>query len=54
MVVFAPQGTYFGGLSAPTEKVEVNGNVKAKEYLLSDGSKYAEACSESDITALFN
>lgn len=54
MVVFAPQGTYFGGVSAPTEKVEVNGNVKAKEYLLSDGSKYAEACLESDITALFN
>lgn len=32
----------------------ISGNVKATEYLLSDGSKYAEACSESDITALFN
>lgn len=37
-----------------TERLEVNGNVKSKEYLLSDGSKYAEQCLDSDITALFN
>lgn len=48
------------GVEAPTEKLEVNGSIKltgsiknVTEIYTTDGSKYAESCTEDDIKALF-
>lgn len=48
------------GVEAPTEKLEVGGNIKVTgsvknvaEIYTTDGSKYAEPCTEDDIKALF-
>lgn len=48
------------GVEAPGEKFEVDGNIKlagsiknVAEIYTTDGSKYAEPCTENDIKALF-
>lgn len=48
------------GVEAPTEKLEVDGSIKltgsvknVTEIYTTDGSKYAEPCTEDDIKALF-
>lgn len=48
------------GVAAPVEKFEVDGNIKltgsvknVTEIYTTDGSKYAEPCTEDDIKALF-
>ena len=48
------------GVAAPVEKFEVDGNIKltgsvknVTEIYTTDGSKYAEPCTENDIKALF-
>ena len=42
------------GIEAPTEKLQVNGNMKADSYKLTDGTEYAEPCTDEEINALFS